>query len=51
MLMDMFYENVKLENKKRIHFNAFMLDVHKRKLQIRIYYVFTKRQDWTRTCV
>jgi predicted ATPase len=31
MLMDMFYENVRLENKQRIHFNAFMMDVHSRK--------------------
>lgn len=31
MLMDMFYENVPLENKQRIHFNAFMMDVHSRK--------------------
>mgnify|MGYP002803570539 CR=1 FL=1 len=30
MLMDMFYENVELENKQRIHFNAFMMDVHNR---------------------
>ena len=31
MLMDMFYENVQLKNKQRIHFNAFMMDVHSRK--------------------
>ena len=31
MLMDMFFENVQLENKQRIHFNAFMMDVHSRK--------------------
>ena len=31
MLMDMFYENVELQNKQRIHFNAFMIDVHNRK--------------------
>lgn len=30
MLMDMFYENVQLENKQRIHFNAFMMDIHSR---------------------
>ncbi|XP_028414667.1 AFG1-like ATPase [Dendronephthya gigantea] len=30
MLMDMFYENVQLKNKQRIHFNAFMMDVHSR---------------------
>ena len=34
MLMDMFYENVKLDEKKRVHFNAFMLDVHSRKYTI-----------------
>ena len=31
MLMDMFYENVDIKNKQRIHFNAFMMDVHSRK--------------------
>lgn len=31
MLMDMFYEHVKFEKKQRIHFNAFMLNVHDRK--------------------
>nr|XP_018898640.1 PREDICTED: putative ATPase N2B [Bemisia tabaci] len=30
MLMDLFYSCVKMEKKKRIHFNAFMVDVHKR---------------------
>ncbi|XP_046847908.1 AFG1-like ATPase [Xenia sp. Carnegie-2017] len=30
MLMDMFYENVDIKNKQRIHFNAFMMDVHSR---------------------
>lgn len=28
MLMDMFYETLPIERKKRIHFHAFMLDVH-----------------------
>lgn len=27
--MDMFYDCVPFENKKRVHFNEFMLDIHK----------------------
>ncbi|XP_030851410.1 AFG1-like ATPase [Strongylocentrotus purpuratus] len=30
MLMDLFYEDVAVAQKLRIHFNSFMLDVHKR---------------------
>lgn len=30
MLMDMFYNNVENPHKKRVHFNSFMLDIHKR---------------------
>ena len=30
MLMDLFHESCTVENKKRIHFHQFMLDVHKR---------------------
>ncbi|KAK6170773.1 hypothetical protein SNE40_019083 [Patella caerulea] len=30
MLMDMFHENCHMEKKQRVHFNKFMLDVHKR---------------------
>lgn len=30
MLMDMFYECVPIDKKARVHFNSFMLDVHKR---------------------
>ena len=30
MLMDMFYNTVKVVKKRRVHFNGFMLDVHKR---------------------
>ncbi|XP_041951747.1 lactation elevated protein 1 homolog B isoform X1 [Alosa sapidissima] len=30
MLMDMFYSHVESSRKKRVHFNAFMLDIHKR---------------------
>lgn len=29
MVMDMFYSCVETENKKRVHFHGFMLDVHK----------------------
>jgi len=38
MLMDLFYDACPISHKKRIHFHAFMLDVHKRKLFL---YVFT----------
>ncbi|XP_066533518.1 lactation elevated protein 1 homolog B [Hoplias malabaricus] len=30
MLMDLFYSHVKNSRKKRVHFNSFMLDVHRR---------------------
>ncbi|XP_030576957.1 lactation elevated protein 1 homolog B [Archocentrus centrarchus] len=30
MLMDLFYSNVENSRKKRVHFNGFMLDIHKR---------------------
>lgn len=30
MLMDLFYDTVVDQRKKRVHFNAFMLDVHRR---------------------
>nr|XP_061806725.1 lactation elevated protein 1 homolog B [Nerophis lumbriciformis] len=30
MLMDMFYSGVQNSHKKRVHFNGFMLDIHKR---------------------
>ncbi|XP_028253772.1 lactation elevated protein 1 homolog B [Parambassis ranga] len=30
MLMDLFYSSVKNSQKKRVHFNGFMLDIHKR---------------------
>ncbi|XP_064196505.1 lactation elevated protein 1 homolog B isoform X4 [Anguilla rostrata] len=30
MIMDLFYSHVKIARKKRVHFNGFMLDIHKR---------------------
>ena len=32
MLMDLFYSSARVAKKQRVHFNAFMLDVHNRKL-------------------
>jgi len=32
MLMDLFYSAVQTSKKQRVHFNAFMSDVHKSKL-------------------
>ena len=36
MLMDMLYKNVDIAPKKRVHFNQFMIDVHKRIHQFKI---------------
>lgn len=33
MLMDLFYSTTHVTKKQRVHFNAFMLDVHNRKLK------------------
>jgi cell division protein ZapE len=35
MLMDMFFESVAIENKRRAHFNVFMADVHERIKSVR----------------
>lgn len=35
MLMDLFYDSLAISRKKRVHFHAFMLDVHDRMREIR----------------
>ena len=35
MMMDLFYNNVDIKQKKRIHFHNFMIDLHKKLHQIR----------------
>ncbi|CAL7942966.1 unnamed protein product [Xylocopa violacea] len=35
MLMDLFYECCQIEHKKRVHFHAFMLDVHNKVHQVK----------------
>jgi len=48
MLMDLFYENVSNVKKKRVHFNEFMLDVHKRIHQIKLSRPPINRNDFKR---
>jgi cell division protein ZapE len=36
MLMDLFYKNIPITHKKRIHFHAFMMDTHKMLRQARL---------------
>ncbi|KAJ1948993.1 ATPase, partial [Dispira parvispora] len=36
MLMDLLYNSLRVEKKKRIHFHSFMLDVHQRIQRYRI---------------
>ena len=31
MLLDLFYDSLKIKEKQRMHFNVFMLDIHKSK--------------------
>ena len=35
MLMDLFYDQLSIERKRRVHFHAFMLDVHARMREVR----------------
>src|SRR3546814_1406679 len=35
MLMDLFYDQLAIQRKRRIHFHAFMLDVHARLREVR----------------
>ncbi|KTE19097.1 ATPase [Sphingopyxis sp. H050] len=35
MLMDLFYDQLKIERKRRVHFHAFMLDVHAQMREVR----------------
>jgi len=35
MLMDLFYDQLHIERKRRVHFHAFMLDVHARMREVR----------------
>lgn len=36
MLMDLLYKNMEIQRKKRVHFNQFMIDVHKRIHQFKL---------------
>lgn len=35
MIMDLFYDSLKIEKKRRVHFHAFMLDVHEKMREVR----------------
>ncbi len=35
MLMDLFYDHLAIQRKRRVHFHAFMLDVHARMREVR----------------
>src|SRR3546814_7043442 len=35
MLMDLFYDRLHIQRKRRVHFHAFMLDVHARMREVR----------------
>lgn len=35
MIMDLFYDTLTIEKKRRVHFHAFMLDVHERMREVR----------------
>lgn len=37
MVMDMFYDHVETQKKKRVHFHGFMLDVHKSEILTFVY--------------
>nr|UYR00244.1 putative ATPase N2B [Plectrocnemia conspersa] len=45
MLMDLFYDTVKISEKKRVHFNAFMLDVHSRIHRLKKNISYEDRKD------
>ena len=41
MFADLFYNSVYIKRKRRVHFHAFMLDVHKRTHQLRMQHNIT----------
>ena len=40
-MMDIFYESVPIQRKKRVHFNDFMIDIHKRLFQAKTHTQYT----------